>query len=137
MELSPGLGTSKREVPLTPGRSIPSAVLNQFLGTPAQAASQSGDEEPDLQLFLTGGEQHEVLQALQDDPAEDPVRSNPHWIEAPVDWRVDTPNRRLPPTLVASIQTQDRRSVRYLRLIDGVKFRVNVTARGEIKVTLR
>ncbi|XP_044312549.1 uncharacterized protein LOC123037113 [Drosophila rhopaloa] len=135
--LSPGLVPSQREAPPTPGRSIPHSVMDLFLRPSTQAPSQSGDEELDLQLFLTGGEQHEVLQALQEDPAEDPVRGDAHWIEAPADWRVDTPDHRLPPILVASIQAQDRRRVRYLRHFDGAKFRGSVTARGEVSVTLR
>uniref|UniRef100_A0A6P4E9N0 Proline-rich receptor-like protein kinase PERK10 n=1 Tax=Drosophila rhopaloa TaxID=1041015 RepID=A0A6P4E9N0_DRORH len=85
--LSPGLGPSQREAPPTPGRSIPHAVMDLFLRPSAQAPSQSGDEELDLQLFLAGGEQHEVLQALQEDTAEDPVRGDAHWIEASADWR--------------------------------------------------
>jgi len=44
--------------PLTPGRTIPSAVLDQFLGPPAQATSHAEDEEFDLQHFLTGGEKN-------------------------------------------------------------------------------
>ncbi|XP_017115181.1 uncharacterized protein LOC108137786 [Drosophila elegans] len=123
--------------PTTPGLSIPSAVLDRFLGTPAPAAFQSGDESLDLQLCITGGEQLEVRQALQEDRAEDSARDTPDWIEAPEDWRVDTPDRRLPPALVASVQAQDRRRVRYLRKIDGAKFRINVTARGEVIVALR
>ncbi|XP_070854981.1 uncharacterized protein [Drosophila suzukii] len=64
-------------------------------------------------------------------------RMEAQWIVAPVGWRVDTHQRRLPTALVASIQEQDRRRVRYLRQIEGHRFRVTITAGREVIVSLR
>jgi len=67
-----------------------------------------GVEELDLQLFLTGGEENEVLEDLRECPDANQVLNESQWVEAAADWRVDTHERRLPPALIASIQAQDR-----------------------------
>ncbi|XP_037728024.1 proteoglycan 4-like, partial [Drosophila subpulchrella] len=64
--------TSARAVPQTPGRTI--------------APSEMG-WEPDLQLFLSGEEEDEVLQALRECPDAGQVMEEAQWIVAPVGWR--------------------------------------------------
>ncbi|XP_070854965.1 histone-lysine N-methyltransferase SETD1B-like [Drosophila suzukii] len=120
--ISPGLGTSARAVPQTPGRTIAPSELGW---------------EPDLKLFLSREEEDEVLQALRECPDAGQVMEEAQWIVAPVGWKVDTHQRRLPTALVASIQEQDRRRVRYLRQIEGHRFRVTITAGREVIVSLR
>jgi len=94
-------------------------------------------EEPDLQLFLSGEEDEEVLQALRECPDAAQVMEEAQWIVALIGWRVDTHQRQLPTALVASIEEQDRRRVRYLRQIEGHRFRVTITAGWEVIVSLR
>jgi len=93
--------------------------------------------EPDLNMFLSREEEDEVLQALRECPDAGKVMEEAQWIVAPVGWRVDTHQRRLPTALVASTQEQDRRRVRYLRQIEGHRIRVTITAGREVIVSLR
>jgi len=90
--ISPGLGTSARAVPQTPGRTIAPSELGW---------------EPDLKLFLSREEEDEVLRALRECPDAGQVMEEAQWVVAPVGCRVDTHQRRLPTALVASIQEQD------------------------------
>jgi len=87
-------GDSISTVPWSPDASIAVSVEPPaaFEIIPHRGTS----EEPDLQLFLSGEEEEEVLQALRECPDAGQVMEEAQWTVAPVGWRVDTHQRRLP-----------------------------------------
>ncbi|BFF89220.1 uncharacterized protein DMAD_08020 [Drosophila madeirensis] len=70
------------------------------------------------------------------------VQGEGTWAEAPLQWRLDSWDRRLPVELISDITVYRRNptarlGVRRLEVYDGRAFRVKINRRRQVTVTLR
>ncbi|XP_050746400.1 uncharacterized protein LOC127012491 [Drosophila biarmipes] len=103
---------------IKPHFTSPTALGRQ----PGTATSEAEDTEWGLEDFreFSGAEE-----ALSEDL----------WVVAPPAWQVDTPDRRLPPTLVQFVLQHERTRVRFLRREWGHRFRITISGQRAVTIS--
>ncbi|XP_050746395.1 uncharacterized protein LOC127012490 [Drosophila biarmipes] len=114
-----GLHTSTRLLRSTLGRTISPTALGRQPGT---ATSEAENTEWGLEDF-------------REFPGAEEALSEDLWVVAPPAWQVDTPDRRLPPTLVQFVLQHERTRVRFLRREWGHRFRITISGQRAVTIS--
>ncbi|XP_050746396.1 uncharacterized protein LOC108028875 isoform X1 [Drosophila biarmipes] len=114
-----GLHTSTRLLRSNLGRTISPTALGRQPGT---APSETEDTEWGLEDF-------------REFPGAEEALSEDLWVVAPPAWQVDTPDRRLPPTLVQFVLQHERTRVRFLRREWGHRFRITISGQRAVTIS--
>ncbi|XP_065724455.1 uncharacterized protein [Drosophila suzukii] len=122
--LAQGLRTSARLLPPTPGRTVPPAAHDMLhWRKPRTSTSETEDTQWGLQ-------------DLRVSPGAEEALSEDHWVVAPLAWRVDTHDRRLPPTLVQFVLQHERTRVRFFRHAGGHRFRITISGQRAVTISI-